>query len=139
MTGNKNFKIMIIVAMAAAALVGCSSNSSTTAPPTVDTAPPAVPTNVDGQSYASDVMITWAANTTDADLAGYKVYRVNDERVAELTASPQTSTEYVDTAPAMGSNTYRVTSVDVSGNESAYQSVSVTVEEGFGPYHPDSP
>jgi type IV pilus biogenesis protein CpaD/CtpE len=139
-TGTKNIKILLVVAVMAVALVGCSSNSTTTAPTVpVDTAPPAVPTSLDGQSYANEVTVSWAANTTDADLDGYRVYRVSGERVAELTSAPQSATAYTDNAPEMGSNTYRVTSVDVNGNESAYQSVSVTVEDGFGPYHPDQP
>ncbi len=139
MTG-KNLKIFGALALIALALTGCGSDSDNPSPTAVvDTAPPAVPADVSGQAFSNSVWLNWDANTTDADLAGYKVYRVSGERVAALTAVAQVENYYTDTNPSTGSNTYRVTSVDANGNESAYQAVEVAVEDDFGPYHPDTP
>mgnify|MGYP002725751504 CR=1 FL=1 len=138
MTG-KNLKMLGALALLALALTGCGSDSTPSPTAVVDTAPPAVPADVNGVTYSNTVQLEWAANTTDADLAGYKVYRVSGERVAALTAVAQVENYYTDTNPSQGSNDYRVTSVDVNGNESAYEAVQVTVDDDFGPYHPDTP
>ncbi len=138
MTG-KTFKTLGALALIVLALTGCSSDSNNPSPTAVDTAPPAVPADVNGQPYDGAVALSWAANTVDADLAGYNVYRVNGDRVAALTAAPQVQTSYTDVNPVPGTNTYRVTSVDMTGNESAYQTVEVEVEASYGPYHPDQP
>ena len=140
MTGITTTKTLFAVALLALALSGCSSDNNTTAPNVeVDRAPPAMPNYVEGHAHDSSVMVQWDANTTDADLDGYKVYRVSGDRAVPLTADPVQTNSYLDANAPAGSNTYRVTSVDVSGNESAYQSVTVHVNGDVNPYHPDQP
>ena len=117
---GKNLILIGSIALIALALTGCGSDSSNPSPTAVvDTAPPAVPTEVSGMSDTNTVWLSWNANTTDADLSGYKVYRELDERVAALTAVEQVENSFTDTNPAQGFNTYRITAVDVNGNESA--------------------
>ena len=129
--------LIIIVALA---LVGCSGDGSSPSPTAVDTAPPAVPSDLSGDTWERQVVVNWAPNTTDADLAGYNVYRENGDRLATLTEQPQVQNWYVDASPATGTNTYRVTAVDYSGNESAYEDVTVEVGNSpYGEYHPDQP
>jgi len=129
---------LIAIAVLAMGLTGCSSDNDTTAPlvQVPDTAPPAVPTLVDGHARDSVVQLTWAPNTTDADLVGYKVYRMAGDRAVSLTPAPVSGTSYQDPAAPAGAVEYRVTSVDTSGNESSYQSVQVNVVGGPNPYHP---
>jgi hypothetical protein len=125
----------------ALALVGCGSDGSSPSPTAVDTAPPAVPSDLSGDTWQRQVVVNWAPNTTDADLAGYLVYRENGTRLASLTEEPQVQNWYVDAAPVTGENTYRVTAVDYSGNESAWSDVTVDVSGSpYGDeYHPDAP
>jgi len=137
---GKNLILIGSIALIALALTGCGSDSSNPSPTAVvDTAPPAVPTDVSGISDISTVWLSWDANTTDADLSGYKVYRELSGRVAVLTAVEQVENSFTDTSPAQGYNTYRITAVDVNGNESAYQTVRVEVREDLDPYHPRMP
>jgi hypothetical protein len=58
--------------------------------------------------------LTWAPNT-DADLAGYNVYRGGVKANTELVKTPT----YRDPVTAPGDYTYSVTAVDLRGNESA--------------------
>lgn len=105
--------------------IGCS-DSDVTAPvaeaPVVDTAPPAVPTNLNANYSDGQISLSWAQNTTDADLAGFIVRRDNYGEVTTLVASPSIIQNYSDT-PAMGLNIYQVFSVDLVGNESAIATV----------------
>jgi large repetitive protein len=67
--------------------------------------------------------LTWNANT-ETDLASYKVYRNG----ALLATVLKGTTSYVDTAPLEGTDSYNLTAVDTSGNESAHSvSVSITI------------
>ncbi len=132
---NKNFMI-IACTIAALALVGCSSNDSST-PTAIDTAPPAVPTQLMGDSFDSQVVIYWAPNTTDTDFAGFKVYRTVDDREVSLTDAPMAQNMYVDAHPRGDYNTYRVTALDISGNESAHASIGVQMDDDNHIYHPD--
>ena len=92
---------------------------------TIDTAPPAAPNRVQAVSQGDGIHLTWAANT-EADLAGYNVYRsLNGGRAMRLNSALVTgngvSVVYVDTtAPADPAGVaYEITAVDLRGNESA--------------------
>ncbi len=103
--------------------IGCSDDTTSIVdPPVVDTAPPAVPSNL-GAAYVDGLItLTWDANTTDADLAGFIVSRDNYGVMTSLVASPSIIQSFED-SPAMGLNTYQVYSVDLVGNASAVASV----------------
>jgi hypothetical protein len=97
-----------------------------------DTFPPKPPTGLatiagtaDAAGNAS-IDLSWDANT-EADLAGYRVYRqlarpdgTPEGPLARLTALPITAPAYRDVAVKAGQRyIYHVTAVDASGNESA--------------------
>jgi hypothetical protein len=84
---------------------------------THDVFPPAVPTGLQAVYSAGEqktIDLTWAPNT-DADLAGYNVYRGGTKINTELVKTPT----YRDPVSVPGSYTYSVTAVDLRGNESA--------------------
>jgi len=78
-----------------------------------DTTPPAAPTDVATTAGDGHVALDWTDNS-EADLAGYRVYRDGSK-----IASPTTSS-YDDTGLTNGTGySYQLTAVDESGNESA--------------------
>lgn len=80
-----------------------------------DTTAPAAPTGLTGAGGVSQVALSWTANT-DSDLAGYNVYRNG----AKVNGSLVKGTNYTDTGLTNGTSyTYRLTAVDLDGNESA--------------------
>jgi len=92
----------------------------------IDTAPPAVPANL-AAAYADGVVsLSWDANTTDADLAGFVLRRDNYGEITELVASPSVFQSFQD-SPALGLNVYEIYSVDLVGNESAISSIEYRV------------
>ncbi len=117
-----SFIIGLIVIFAG--LMGCSSSNGIIAPSEVlDTAPPAVPTALAASAGRSTVRLTWHRNTTDADLAGYMVYRLAYGQAWPLTDSPITAIGFVDRMPNSGYSTYAVNAVDTAGNESAWVTI----------------
>jgi subtilisin family serine protease len=89
-----------------------------------DTTPPAVPSSVTATPASGRVTLAWQADA-DEDLAGYRVYHVSDDPLAApaLIASP-VAAAWVATGLADGTPVhYRVTAVDVDGNESAASTV----------------
>ncbi|WP_405725117.1 PA14 domain-containing protein [Streptomyces sp. NBC_01537] len=101
-----------------------SAKSGTDTVTSTDKTAPAVPTGA-GVTYAKETgqaAVSWAANT-DADLAGYRVYRRAGTGTTWTKVSGTallTSLTYTDTPPATGETySYAVTTVDTSGNESA--------------------
>jgi hypothetical protein len=108
--------------------------SELSAPVTVamfDTFPPGVPTGLEavpGGATASDrsIDLSWTPNT-DADLAGYSVYRQEVTSAGQvagpatrLNPSPIVGPAYRDQTAIPGHRyAYRVTAVDATGNESA--------------------
>ncbi|MGW5305661.1 fibronectin type III domain-containing protein [Streptomyces griseoluteus] len=96
---------------------------------TVDESAPAAPKGVEGNwkpDYSEKVSLSWYGNS-EADLAGYNVYRSTVGRPLALTAAnrlngdkPLTSSWYQDPLPQTGATyQYAVTAVDTHGNESA--------------------
>lgn len=84
---------------------------------THDVFPPAVPTGLQAVYSAGEqktIDLTWAPNT-DADLAGYNIYRGGQKINTELVKTPT----YRDPVSAPGEYTYAVSAVDLRGNESA--------------------
>jgi len=89
----------------------------------IDTFPPAVPTGLHATAAGDSVELSWEGST-EADLAGYRVYRAAPGGGFEKIADPVLPA-YSDHAVEHG-KTYRyaVTSVDQSGNESGRSAVA---------------
>ncbi len=110
------------------AMVGCGGDSGDVYSPTVvDTAPPAVPFGLDIQAWDSgEVTLSWNVNTTDADFDGFKVYRVVDRQIVELTSALTANNGFTDRFPAKDNlNEYRISAVDFTGNESGQATISI--------------
>lgn len=123
---RKNLFPLLATLFALVMVVGCSSSS--TAPTSVDTAPPAMPTGLTAEPAADGVVISWDPNTTDADLAGFIVERTVRGSELMLIEEPTDVTECVDPAPIAGyENIYSVSAVDLAGNLSAYATITVTL------------
>jgi hypothetical protein len=87
-----------------------------------DVFPPAVPGGLQavysGAGQQSFIDLIWAPDT-DADLAGYNVYRSDGGRRAKVNSAPIQTSAYRDSDVVSGKTyTYSVTGVDVRGNES---------------------
>ena len=94
-----------------------------------DRFPPAIPAGVRASASAGSVELSWEPDT-DADLAGYHVYRAPPggtfERIADSNALPSYSDRNVEHGKTYR---YAVTAVDRSGNESQGSTpVEVAVE-----------
>lgn len=86
--------------------------------PSGDTTPPANPTGLVSASGNAVVNLSWTAST-EADLAGYRVYRstTSGSGYAEISTSLLTATSYSDTAVTNGTTYYYVIrAADTSGN-----------------------
>lgn len=139
MASNKTIVTMICITLVSLVAVGCSNNdSSSPVAAAVDTAPPAVPTSLSAayDDASGAATISWAANTTDSDLAGYIVTRDSYGVVETLVASPTLITSFEDASPALGLSTYSVAAVDLVGNESAVASVELVRTASHQPREP---
>lgn len=117
MASKKMIVTTLILGLVAVA-TGCSdSNNPIVAAP--DTAPPALPSNLDVEFAGGVATVSWAANVVDADLAGYIVTRERQGETETLVATPTLMTSFDDESPVVGSSAYHVYAVDTSGNESA--------------------
>lgn len=101
----------------------------------VDNLPPSVPQGFTGFFSGSAIQLDWDPNV-DNDLALYYLYRGASANFvpspANRIASP-TASAYTD--PGIPGTFYKVSAVDIHGNESGYASVTVTtgVESGSPP------
>ena len=79
MTRNKTIVTLGLITLVSLAFMGCSDDSNPVVAPTqaVDTAPPAVPSGLMAELNGSSASISWATNTTDADLAGFLVNKTH--------------------------------------------------------------
>ncbi len=89
-----------------------------------------------GSSLASNLTVEWDANTTDSDLAGYRIYMTTDPAVLALPpsqAAAQATTRDVDAATTSSVFTgldpnltywFGVTAFDTSGNESIFSNIA---------------
>jgi hypothetical protein len=83
-----------------------------------DLFPPAPPQGLQSIYSAGAVELVWTANT-EADLAGYNVYRLGNQTAQRLNKEVLRTPIFRDaTAPPGMTLTYYVTAVDLSGNES---------------------
>ena len=130
MTRNKTIVTLGLIILVSMAFMGCSDDDSVVAPPpAVDTAPPAVPSNLSADFDGSSAVVSWAANTTDSDLAGFLVQKTHyDDGVITLIGVPTLSTSLTDNNVLTGISEYHILAVDESGNESAFATVQVVNE-----------
>ena len=86
----------------------------------VDVYPPPVPEELVAVAEAGRARLVWRQSEAP-DLAGYIVFRKGAKGDwVRLTAKPIAATNYVDTTVASGQGyDYRVTAIDLTGNESA--------------------
>jgi len=138
MASRITFVSFIILALAALTAGGCSSDSSST-PTAIDTAPPEIPTGLEIAATGTVVHVAWAANTTDADFAGFVVDRTVNGVTVALVESPQRMTEITDNEAPYGLNIYAVSAVDQNGNESAFATVEIMLMERRSPDNPNKP
>lgn len=127
MASSKKITTLVLIALVALAFTGCSSDDSNPAAVAIDTAPPAVPANLDLSYTAGTATLSWAQNNVDNDLAGYIVTRENNGSTTALVASPALMNSYVDSTPPAGISHYNVYAVDTSGNQSAVVSVDLSI------------
>lgn len=110
------------LALPIAAIAGCG-NSDDPARPPIDTVPPAIPGDLAAwASPAQGVTLSWSANVSDPDLAGYIVYRADATggSFRPMQTSPLTSNSWTDDHTREGQRyLYRVSARDTSQNESA--------------------
>lgn len=117
-------------------LAGTDNWNPTGQQPPADTTAPAAPTGLTVTGGDSMATLAWTAST-DADVAGYNVYRSTDATVtisastliaADLTP---TTTGYVDKGLTPGTTYhYAVTAFDATGNESALSTTASATPTG---------
>lgn len=128
--GETNLKRLITLGFLVSLLVMARCSSDKGGLPEVDMVPPNPPVAVsveilDQEIYGGWVRITWAPNP-EPDLAGYRVYKSSykDGPFALVSESLIRCPWYYDNVVPMEVTYYRVTSVDNSGNESAYSATT---------------
>ncbi len=94
-----------------------SALSAIASAPIADNTPPSTPMNLAAKVESEEIDLTWTANT-EADLAGYNIYRNGD--TTPLNGSvPITTNSYKDlNVVNLTTYAYQITAVDLSGNES---------------------
>ncbi len=124
--------------------IDTSNNESTaatiSATRTVDTTPPATPSGFTASGSTSNITLTWTPNT-EPDLAGYNIYRSasGTGTFVKLNSTPLTMASYTDTtAPAGVFSYYRLTAVDISGNESSFTTANALRKDTVAPSAPAS-
>ncbi len=130
MASKKLILTLTCIAALAFLAVGCGSDDDSPTGPVVDTAPPALPSNLQAvyDEAQAAAVISWAPNTTDADLAGYLVSRASyDLDPVELVSAPQSANQFqdADVASCGRQVTYYISAVDESGNVSAAATVAL--------------
>lgn len=94
----------------------------------MDLTAPAVK-NLNAALDGSVVTLTWKAGSNSDDLNGYYVYRSTESgwtRIGTRGARADGSYTFTDTLSANGTYTYRVTAVDLLGNQADYNSNTIT-------------
>jgi hypothetical protein len=111
-----------------------SVSATPTAPTTTDTTPPGEVTALSETHTDTTVDLTWT-NPTDTDFSHSKVYRDG-----VLVGDNITTSSFSDSALTAGTDyTYKVTTVDTSGNESTGTSLLVTTTSTTDTIAPEPP
>lgn len=112
----------VVLALAVAAFAGCATDNPLTASG-IDSTAPGAPTNLTASASGGNLLLTWDPSS-DADVAGYDVYRYSPDPAREnayvkINGALVTGDEYVVTDASTTSSWYRVKAVDASSNSSA--------------------
>lgn len=115
----------VVCGVALFALVGCgTTNPVSSTSGGLDTTPPAAPQNLKaGLDNGGDLLLTWDASS-DADVAGYDVYRYSPDPSREnayvkINSALVTDTSYLVTDATTTDAYYRVKAIDRSSNVSS--------------------
>ncbi len=124
---------LLALTLATLALTGCESESPMASiiptEPTVDTAPPTIPTGLSAASADQLVKVSWDANVLDTDFSGFMVYRVVWGTRYPMLNLPQQDNNWIDDHPVNVACTYLVTALDEAGNESGWAAVNFLGDE----------
>jgi fibronectin type 3 domain-containing protein len=112
---NQTYSYTVTAASGArGALPGFSSEPKMVA--AIDKTPPGTPTGLHVDSIENRAFLTWEANPEN-DVAGYRIYRSERTDTGFVQLAQRPITNYVDAAYRPGMY-YKITAIDVSGNES---------------------
>ena len=138
MANNKKIVSLVMMCLVGVLATGCSDDPTSVGQ--VDTAPPAVPSNLRSTFDYSvgAAVVSWAENTIAGDLAGYVVTRENAGNVVAIVATPQMIQSVEDADVCWGINTYNVYAVDLAGNQSAVAQAIVTRPLAHGTGNPNT-
>ncbi len=128
--GRWPLKVAMILSLAALVFVACDINNNDEPYYPSDHQAPPVPTGLTSTTMDQSVLLTWNAVVLDPsfdDLAGYKLYRSNDNSLfSRIATVGRNTTEYTDTGLINGHTYfYAISSFDNDGNESALSSENV--------------
>ncbi len=137
---SKKTTLILVSLGIVALLAGCGGDDDSNPVNPVDTAPPALPGNLDVQYAAAQntAIVSWDENVTDADFAGYLVsrgsYDLEPVEPGGPTPGRQPLPGRASSTTAGRQVTYYVYSVDTSDNVSA--AATVTLEIPVAPGRP---
>jgi len=133
---RKTLLLLALATVSAFLLVACSDNGSNPIDPdpNEDLVPPTSPSNLMVSVQGNTVHLMWRENV-EADLAGYRIYRLSDGVSAQRLDEVMFAGYYdrVESSQPMILE-YTITAFDQSNNESAYSS---TVEVLLGTIEPE--
>ena len=116
---------------------GCSEQATTPAQISPqDTSPPAPPVGLDFLSRSSGLVLNWSPNV-EPDLVGYNVYLYSPsperpESYVKFNGDPLSATEFRHGKLRPNQQMiFRLTAVDLSGNESGFSSMIVASTEAI--------
>ena len=127
MVSKKMIVTFMLIAATTLVGAGCSDDNPVNPTTSIDTAPPAVPSNLSVEYAGQMAQINWDMSTVDPDLAGYIVTREHNGITEILVAAPAMISSYEDSNPPLGTSMYHVYAVDETGNQSAVATVTLTV------------
>lgn len=120
--------LLTLSLLAVLGCAGCRDQSAgivaPAALPAIDEAPPAVPAGLAAAAGPDVVKLQWLPNTADGDFAGYKVYRLVDDRQFLLTPTPLLAAEFIDRNPWRADCSYGVVALDQAGNRSPLATIA---------------
>lgn len=123
MNARPALHILAITLLAAGSILGCGPDEDESpASVRIDTHAPSVPTGITAtQLEDGTILLSWRANRTDPDLAGYVIYRSRtlESGYQPVHDEPVRSNSWLDGDATRGPVWYRIAARDASANESA--------------------